>query len=83
MLPDHSVQDRLGGSAREVGSHGALPSGFRAVAATRPQDARTASTPGSPRRQRATPGATERCAGPAPEPLAVTLDCGPVLAGRW
>src|SRR5262249_44616855 len=29
------------------------------------------------------PGATERCAGPAPEPLAVTLDCGPALAGRW
>jgi hypothetical protein len=83
VLPDDPVQDRVGGSAWGVGSHGARPSGFRAVAATRPQDARTTSTPRSPRRRGATPAATERCAGPSPEPLAVTLDCGPVLAGRW
>ena len=54
VLPDHSVQDRVGGSARDVGSHGARPSGFRAVASTRPQDARTTSAPGSPRRRRNT-----------------------------
>src|SRR5262249_15732671 len=38
---------------------------FRAVAATRPQDARTTSTPRSSRRQDETPGATERCGGPS------------------
>ena len=31
VLPDHSVQDRVGGGAWDVGSHGARPSGFRAV----------------------------------------------------
>src|SRR5262245_6842197 len=81
VLPDHSVQDRVGGSAWDVGSHGARPSGFRAVAATRPRDARTASTPGSSRLRGETSGATERCGGPSTEPLAVTLGCGPVLAG--
>src|SRR5262249_44655695 len=65
MLPDYSVQDRVDGSAWDVGSHGARPSGFRAVAATRPQDARTTSTPRSSRRQDETPGATERCGGPS------------------
>ena len=44
VLPDHSVQDRVGGSAWDVRSHGARPSGFRAVATARPQDARTIST---------------------------------------
>src|SRR5215475_8710558 len=66
MLLDYSVQDRVDGSAWGVGSHGARPSGFRAVAATRPQDARTTSTPRSSRRQDETPGATERCGGPSP-----------------
>jgi len=46
MLPDHPVQDRVGGSAWDVGSHGARPSGFRALAATRPQDGRTTYTRG-------------------------------------
>jgi hypothetical protein len=41
VLLHHAVQDRLGRGARDVGSHGAGPSGFRAVAATAPQDART------------------------------------------
>ena len=82
VLPVHSVQDRVGGSAWDVGSHGARPSGFRAVAATRPQGARTTS-PGSPRRRGATLGATERCRGPSLEPLAVTDDCGPLSASRW
>src|SRR5262249_45526514 len=63
MLPDYSVQDRVDGSAWGVGSHGARPSGFRAVAATRPQDARTTSTPRS--QDVKTPGATERCGGPS------------------
>ena len=31
VLPHHPVQDRVGGGARDVGSHGAGPSGFRAV----------------------------------------------------
>src|SRR5262249_22531842 len=66
MLPDYSLQDRVDGSAWGVGSHGARPSGCRAVAATRPQDARTTSTPRSSRRQDETPGATERCGGPSP-----------------
>ena len=39
VLPEHSVQDCVDGSAWGVGSHGVRPSGFRAVAATRPQDA--------------------------------------------
>jgi len=41
MLLDHAMQDRAGRGARNVGSHGAGPSGFRAVAAIAPQDART------------------------------------------
>ena len=31
VLPDDPVQDRIGGGARDVGSHGAGPSGFRAA----------------------------------------------------
>jgi hypothetical protein len=31
VLPDDPVQDRVGGGARDVGSHGAGPSGFRAA----------------------------------------------------
>jgi hypothetical protein len=31
VVPHDPVQDRVGGSARDVGSHGAGPSGFRAV----------------------------------------------------
>jgi hypothetical protein len=41
VLLDHAMQDRAGRGARNVGSHGAGPSGFRAVAAIAPQDART------------------------------------------
>jgi hypothetical protein len=35
MLPDYPVQDRVDGSAWDVGSRGARPSGFRAVATAR------------------------------------------------
>jgi hypothetical protein len=41
VLLDHAVQDRVGGGARDVGSHGAGSSGFRAVPTARPQDVRT------------------------------------------
>src|SRR5262245_40039445 len=79
VLPDHSVQDRVGGSAWDVGSHGARPSGFRAVATARPQDARPISTLGSARRRGETPGATERCEGPSPEPDAAVEWIAPPL----
>jgi hypothetical protein len=79
VLPDHSVQDRVGGSTWDVGSHGARPSGFRAGAATRPKDARTTSTPGSSRRRGETPCATERCEGPSPEPDAAVEWIAPPL----
>ena len=83
VLPDHSVQDRVGGSTWDVGSHGARPSGFRAVRQASPQSARTTSRR-EPGRRDATTGATERCADPSPEPIAVTgYDRGPVLADRW
>src|SRR5262249_50944612 len=68
VLPDDPVQDRVDGSAWGVSSHGARPSGFRAVAATRPQDARTTYTPGRSRRRGETPAATEPCEGPPPRP---------------
>ena len=83
MLPDYSAQDRVDGSAwGGVGSHGAtqrLPRRGSNGAVERANDIH----PGSPRRRVATPVPTERCAGPSPEPLAVTHDCGPVLAGGW
>ena len=40
MLLHHPVQDRVGGGARDVGSHGAGSSGFRAVPPATPQDVR-------------------------------------------
>ena len=55
----HPVQDRVGGGARDVGSHGAAPSGFRAVrhrlaAARRNAVARSTQAPGrNTRRNRA------------------------------
>src|SRR5262249_18508345 len=54
MLPDHSVQDRIGGGAWDIGSHGAAPSGFRAGAPAVPRDWRTADARRS-RCRRATP----------------------------
>src|SRR5262245_38797059 len=72
VLQDHSVQDRVGGSAwGGVGSHGARPSGFRAVATMVPLDGRTARS-GGPSRRGATTAATERCADPSAQPIAVT-----------
>ena len=44
MLLDRPVQDRVGGGARDVGSHGAGPSGFRAVPTAPPQGVRTTNT---------------------------------------
>src|SRR5215470_4912254 len=82
MLPDHPVQDRVGGSAWDVGSHGARPSGFRALAATRPQDGRTTYTPGSSRRRGETPGATERCEGSSPRPDAAVVWIVQPASGR-
>ena len=58
---DDPMQDRVGGGARDVGSHGARPSGWRAVAPAVPLDVRTACNQ-KPSRRGATPGATERCA---------------------
>ena len=52
---------------------GPRPSGFRALAATRPQDGRTTYSPGSSRRRGETPGATERCEGPSPRPDAAVV----------
>jgi hypothetical protein len=71
VLLDDPVQDRVSGGARDVGSHGAGHSGFRAVATAVPLDARTAYTRG-PSRRGATSVATKRCANASPEPIAVT-----------
>jgi hypothetical protein len=68
----HPVQDSVGGGARDVGSHGAGPSGFRAGATTPPQDAWTVH-PTRARRRRATAGATRRCAGPSSQRRPVSL----------
>jgi hypothetical protein len=77
VFVDDPMQDRVSGGARDIGSHGAGPSGFRAVATAVPLDVRTAYTWG-PRRRGATTVATERCADALPEPIAVTrYDRGP------
>jgi hypothetical protein len=44
VFVDDPVQDRVGGGARDIGSHGAGPSRFRAVAPAVPLDGRTAYT---------------------------------------
>jgi hypothetical protein len=59
VLLHHAVQDRVGGSARDVVSHGARPSGLRAVVAVVPDDVRPAVTPAS-RRVRCNTIATRR-----------------------
>jgi hypothetical protein len=64
VLPDDPVQDRVGGGARDVDSHGAGPSGFRAVVADVPDDVPPPVMPGS-RRARCNKIAAERCGGPS------------------
>ena len=60
VVPDDPVQDRVGGGARDVGSHGAGPSGFRAARQRLAAAPRTRSHL-APRRRGVAPGATARC----------------------
>ena len=66
VLPDHSVQDRVGGGAGDVRSHGAGASGFRAVPIVPPPAGRTADI-GRVSSWGATTDATERCASQSSE----------------